>query len=474
MQLSELTSGLVSQGYNVRDVEVRSIEYDSRKVRPGALYVAVTGARFDGHDFVIEAEKAGAVAVVTQHRVATALPQIVVQNPRETMAILAQRFHGDFDELTKIGVTGTNGKTTTTFLIHSILGAAGRKPGLIGTVYYLGATKEKAARTTPEIIDTLKLLSVFRDSAMDSVVMEVSSHALKLKRVEGIRFDIAVFTNISQDHLDFHLTMDDYLRSKLHLFTLLKSSGYAVYNHDDESRSLIESMSLTNKMSFGGKGAGDIIGRILEQSLDGLLIEIYCGKKRYEVRSSLIGEFNLYNILAAFTVGVALNLDIGKIIHGIEILEKVPGRMERVVDDIFVDYAHTPAAIENVLRAFRKYASGRLIIVFGCGGDRDRDKRPKMGAIASRLADEVIITSDNPRHEPPSQIISEILQGISGNNHRVIEDRATAIKYAISSRKEGDILIVAGKGHEEYQSIDDEVIEFSDGEEIRRCFGNSC
>jgi UDP-N-acetylmuramoyl-L-alanyl-D-glutamate--2,6-diaminopimelate ligase len=473
MQLGKLTSGISSQAFNMKEVEVCSIEFDSRKVRPGTLFIAVAGARFDGHDFVKDAEGSGAVAVITQRKVATKLPQIVVKDPRDTLAILARRFYGDFDELTKIGVTGTNGKTTTTFLIHSILQQAGRKPGLIGTVYYLGVTKEKATRTTPEIIDIFKMFKVFRDNAMDSAVVEVSSHALKLKRVEGIRFDVAVFTNLTQDHLDFHPTMDDYLRSKLHLFSLLKPDGCAVYNHDDESRKLIENMNLANRMSFGLRDASDIGGRVVEQSLDGLHIEVRYGKERCEVTSPLIGDFNLYNILAAFAVGVALDIDIGRIIRGIERLEKVPGRMERVVDNVFVDYAHTPAAIENLLRAFRKYASGRLIIVFGCGGNRDRDKRPKMGAIASRLADEVVLTSDNPRHEPPGQIISEILKGISGNNHRVIEDRAQAIRYAIASRKEKDIVIIAGKGHEEYQSVSDEIIEFSDSEEIRKCFGNS-
>jgi len=474
MLLSELTSGVISQMYNMRDTDIRSIEFDSRKVRPGALYVAVSGARYDGHDFVMDAEKAGAVAVITQHKVPTTLPQIVVQDPRDTMAILAPRFYGDFNELTKIGVTGTNGKTTTTFLVHSILVQAEKKPGLIGTVYYLGVKKDKAARTTPEILDIYRLFKTFRDNGLDSVVMEVSSHALKLNRVEGLKFDTAVFTNLSQDHLDFHLTMDDYLRSKLHLFSLLKSDGYAVYNHDDESRSVIDDMSLAHKISFGQGSGSDISGRMVEQSLDGLCVEVYHGKRCYDIKSPLIGGFNLYNILAAFAVGVALGIEIGKIIAGIETLKSVPGRMERVIDNVFVDYAHTPAAIENILQAFRKYTTGRLIIVFGCGGDRDRGKRPKMGALASRFADEIVITSDNPRNEPPAAIISDILQGMTGNNHRVIEDRTAAIAYAIASKQEQDIVIVAGKGHEEYQTVNDEVIEFSDGEVIRKCFGNSC
>ncbi|UCD18878.1 MAG: UDP-N-acetylmuramoyl-L-alanyl-D-glutamate--2,6-diaminopimelate ligase [candidate division WOR-3 bacterium] len=472
MQLSRLISGIPLRGYGMREAEVQSIEFDSRKVKPGALYVAVMGARYDGHDFVRDAENAGAVAVIVQRKVATGLPQIVVENPREALAIIGPRFYGEFDELTKIGVTGTNGKTTTTFLIHSILAQAGRRPGLIGTIYYLGAKREKATRTTPELLDIFKIFKEFKEHSIDCAVMEVSSHALKLKRVEGIRFDVAVFTNISQDHLDFHVTMEDYLRSKLHLFSLLGSEGYAIYNRDDESSIMIEAMPLANKVSYGRNGGTDIGGRIIEQSLDGLRIEVRRGAEKFEVRSPLIGDFNLYNILAAVSVGVALGVDTGTIIAGIEKMEKVPGRMECVVDKIFVDYAHTPAAVEKLLRAFRKYTSGKLIIVFGCGGDRDRDKRPKMGAVASSLADEVIVTSDNPRGEPPGQIIADILRGMPGNNHVVIEDRAAAIKHAIASRREKDIVIIAGKGHEEYQIVSDEVVAFSDSAEIRKCFAN--
>ncbi|UCF70323.1 MAG: UDP-N-acetylmuramoyl-L-alanyl-D-glutamate--2,6-diaminopimelate ligase [candidate division WOR-3 bacterium] len=472
MQLSRLISGIPLQRYGMREAEVQSIEFDSRKVKPGALYVAIAGARYDGHDFVDDAENAGAVAVIVQRKVATDLPQIVVENPREVLAIIGARFYGEFDELTKIGVTGTNGKTTTTFLVHSILAQAGRRPGLIGTVYYLGATREKATRTTPELLDIYKIFKRFTEHSIDCAVMEVSSHALKLKRVEGIRFDVAVFTNISQDHLDFHVTMEDYLRSKLHLFSLLGSEGYAVYNRDDESSIMIEAMPLANKVSYGRNGGNDIDGRIIEQSLDGLRIEVRRGTEKFEVRSPLIGDFNLHNILAAISVGVALDVDTEMIIRGIEKMEKVPGRMECVVDRIFVDYAHTPAAVEKLLRAFRKYTSGKLIIVFGCGGDRDRDKRPKMGAVASSLADEVIVTSDNPRGEPPGQIIADILRGMPGNNHVVIEDRAAAIRRAITSRREKDIVIIAGKGHEEYQIVNDEVIEFSDSAEIRKCFAN--
>lgn len=473
MRLSELITVLPAPVNNMRDVEIRSIEFDSRQVRPGALYVAVKGGRHDGHDFIEDAARAGAVAVITERRVATALPQIIVRDGRDAMVAVAPRFYGRFPQMVKTGVTGTNGKTTTVFLIHSILAVAGKKPGMLGTVYYLGASRKKAVRTTPELLDIFKFLAEIGGQGAQSVVMEVSSHALKMKRVEALEFDVAVFTNLSQDHLDFHQTMDDYRRSKLHLFSRLKPDGCAVYNFDDETGPLIADLPLKRKLSFGVQAGSDVTGRVVSGSLEGSEIEILYRGRKHRIRSPLIGEFNVYNVLAAFAAGAGLGLEHDHIVSGIEAMNAVPGRMERVVDNVFVDYAHTPAAIENVLRAFRKYTRGRLIIVFGCGGDRDRGKRRPMGEIATALADVAVITSDNPRHEPPAQIIADILQGVSGERHLVIEDRAAAIRQAIEMRRDGDIVVVAGKGHEEYQSINDEVIEFSDAGVIRQCIGNS-
>lgn len=474
MQLSELIAGIPAQVYNMNDVDIASIEFDSRNIRAGAMYVAVKGARFDGHDFVRDAVASGAVALVTQKKIATALPQIVVSDTRAMLGELATRFYGKFDELTKVGITGTNGKTTTAFLIRSILGKAGRRPGLIGTIYYSGKTASKATRTTPEIMDVLKLFTRFRDEGIDSVVMEVSSHALKMARVENIAFDVAVFTNFSQDHLDFHKTMDEYMKAKLHLFSLLKPHGYAVYNNDDTLGRAIKKLSLNHSLSYGQTEGSAIQARIIDQSLNGLRLEIAYENKRFEIGSSLIGDFNLYNILAAFASGIALTVDVEDIIAGIEELKAVQGRMERVVDNIFVDFAHTPSAIESILRSFRSYAQGRLIIVFGCGGDRDKEKRPKMGAIATRLADLVVITSDNPRNEMPMEIIEDIVRGVVSDNYIIIEDRTAAIRYAISEKRAQDILVVAGKGHEEYQIIGEGVIHFNDAEVIRQCFTNSC
>ncbi len=474
MQLGKLMAGISGQCHNWDDVEICTIEFDSRSTSPGALYVALEGARHDGHLFMKDVEKSGAVAVVTQRRVETALPQIVVKDTRMILATLAKRFYGDFDDLTKIGITGTNGKTTTTFLIHSILAQAGWHPGLIGTVYYQGKNRIKAGRTTPEIVDILKLFRKFVDEGMDSVVMEVSSHALKLKRVEDIMFDAAVFTNLSQDHLDFHGTMEEYKNAKLHLFSLLGPHGWAVYNIDDPVGREIARLGSGNRLSFGTRPESDVRGQPAGDSLDGLQLIVSHSGQHHKIRSRLIGEFNLYNITAAFACAMALGVDAGSAVKGIESVNAVRGRMERVSDNVFVDFAHTPSAIENILNAARKYAEGRLIIVFGCGGDRDREKRPIMGAIASRLADLAVVTSDNPRSEDPMEIIEAITKGFVRNNYRVISNRREAIEYAISTKQNGDIVVIAGKGHEEYQLVGDERILFDDAEVARKCIVHSC
>ena len=458
----------------MKDVDIESIEFDSRKISQGSLFIAVKGAKHDGHSYIDDVGKNGAAAVVTQIKTKTELPQVVVHDTRAIMRELAIRFYGDFDDLTKIGITGTNGKTTTAFLIHSILSRAGRNSGLIGTVYYLGKTKRKAGRTTPEILDVLKMLKEFKDDNISSVVMEVSSHALKLKRVEDIRFDAAVFINLSQDHLDFHETMNDYKNSKLHIFSLLKPSGYCVYNNDDEVGREIRTLPIRSKISFGTSKDSDIQARVIDEALTGLRLEIRYADQSYTVRSSLVGAFNLYNILAAFSTCVSLGINTEDIIQGVETLKTVRGRMERVADNVFVDFAHTPSAIENVLRSMRKYVPGRLILVFGCGGDRDRAKRPQMGAIATRLADLAVITSDNPRSESPMKIIDDIKKGVVRDNYKVIADRTDAIRFAINAMEKSDTVIVAGKGHEEYQIINDKKLDFDDAEVARRCFASSC
>lgn len=472
MQLSELVTAIDGESYKMKEIEIKSIEFDSRKVKPGALFIAVKGEEFNGNNFIDNAIKNGAVAVVTQKEKPAGLPQIVVQDTRAAMGKLARRFYGDFADVTKIGITGTNGKTTTSFLLYSILENANKKPGLIGTIYYIGKTKVKAERTTPESLDIFKLIDQFRKDGAKAVVMEVSSHALSLKRVDDIRFHIAVFTNLSQDHLDFHRTFENYKAAKMRIFSLLKKGGFAIFNLDDPVSKVIELMDLENSVSYGVENRGDIFAEIIKDSIDGLNVDVIYKEQRYRINSNLIGKFNVYNILAAFATGVAMDINTEIVIRGIEKLKSIRGRMERVVDNIFVDFAHTPSAIEKVLMSLKQYTCGKLIIVFGCGGDRDKEKRPKMGAIASRLADFTIITSDNPRKESPKSIIEDIEKGMNNSYYKVIEDRREAIRYAMSAKKKNDILIVTGKGHEEHQIIGDKTIEFDDAGIIRECFEN--
>jgi UDP-N-acetylmuramoyl-L-alanyl-D-glutamate--2,6-diaminopimelate ligase len=458
----------------MQDIDIKNMEFDSRKVVPGTLYIALKGERFDGHDFIPEAVRRGAVAVVTERQTDVTVPQIVVSDTRRTMGVLGRRFYADVENMDMIGITGTNGKTTTAFLVHSILGHAGQKPGLIGTILYIiGEEHIKAVRTTPESLDVFKMIHACHEHGGRALVMEVSSHALSLQRVDELRFRTAVFTNFSQDHLDFHGTMDEYKRSKLHLFDLLVPDGVAVYNADDEVSSDIVQRDLPNRLSFGVEGRADVRAALIDDTTDGVTLDIEYQDRRCRVTSSLIGTYNVYNIAAAFATGIALEVPQDIIVKGIEDLKKIPGRMERVIDDIFIDYAHTPLALEHALQALRKYTDSRLIVVFGCGGDRDRTKRPLMGAIASRLSDLVVITTDNPRSEAPRQIIDDILQGTDRTNVTVIPDRRQAITHAVTHKQPGDVVLIAGKGHENYQIINGRVMTFDDAEVVRACSENS-
>lgn len=475
MQLSELFTDITGQLINMCDSEITHVTFDSRKVRQGSLFIAVKGSRFDGHKFIADVVKKGAVAVVTQRRVDTPIPQLVVKDTRAAMSKLARKFYGEFPDMQKVGITGTNGKTTTAYLVHSILHRARMRPGLIGTVFYIiGSKSIKAERTTPESLDIFELLYLNQEAGAGAVVMEVSSHALSLGRVSDLVLNVAVFTNLSQDHLDFHGDMKVYEQAKLRIFSLLTPEGYAVFNLDEEVAQSILTLRLAHTLTYGIMQKGDIWARIIKDTLDGLEVEIHWQEQIFHLSSKLIGTFNAYNFLAAFATGLALNIEPPLIVAGLEDVSAIPGRMERVIDGIFVDYAHTPAAIENALHGLRKYAKGRLIIVFGCGGDRDRDKRPKMGAIASSLADYVILTSDNPRSESPSTIIKEIQAGIATHDYEVVEDRREAIAHALSLRSEKDVILVAGKGHEDYQIIGEKKIHFDDAEVIRECFTNIC
>ncbi|MGQ9464576.1 MAG: UDP-N-acetylmuramoyl-L-alanyl-D-glutamate--2,6-diaminopimelate ligase [bacterium] len=471
MRLSELIAGMKCRVYNFKDIHIESLEFDSRKVKRGSLFIALRGTKYDGHNFIELAEKQGAVAIAVEDIVGSHLPQIKFDDTREAMGKLAKRFYTKVSNLKIIGITGTNGKTTTAFLIYSVLKKANYEPGLIGTVYYLGKNKIKAERTTPESLDIFRLFNNFHSDGLKSVVMEVSSHALTLKRVEELTFEVGVFTNLSQDHLDFHKSLAEYKSAKFHLFDLLSKDGFAVFNHDDPAGREVGSLNIKNKLSFGFDHNAMIRGELVSDSISGLRMKIYYQDKSIDIDSKLIGQFNCYNILASFAVGVAMGIDYEAIKVGIESLKGVRGRMEEVVPNIFVDFAHTPGALLNVLSTLRKYTTGKLIVIFGCGGDRDREKRPQMGQIASANADVVIITSDNPRTEKPERIIQDIVSGIKNNNFKIIEERDQAIKYGIDIKKSEDVLLIAGKGHEEYQIIGDRVVPFDDAMIVRQIVG---
>ncbi len=459
--------------FNFKDVDISSIEFDSRKVTDGALFVALSGAQYDGHDFVGKAKEKGARAAIVQRKVDTAIPQIVVANSRQVLGILARKFYGDFNDMLKIGITGTNGKTTSAFLMHSILNCAGFNAALIGTIYYVGSKKVKAERTTPESLDIFKLLKAFHDEGCRSLVMEVSSHALSLGRVSELEFDVAVFTNLSQDHLDFHKTMDAYKQAKLRIFSLLRPQGWAVYNYDDPVSPEIRNLNISQRISYGFSNRADIQIAIVNDDFNGIDLQISHRRVDYRVHSDLIGDYNAYNIGAAFAAALVLGIDPSKIKRGIQGLKAIRGRMERVIKNVFVDYAHTPTALEKALTTLNRRKTGRLLLVFGCGGDRDRSKRPLMGAVAGRHADKVFVTSDNPRTESPDTIIDEIVPGIGSDNYSVIVNREQAIRQALTEMNAGDILLVAGKGHEDCQIIGNQTIHFDDAEVIRQCFKSS-
>jgi UDP-N-acetylmuramoyl-L-alanyl-D-glutamate--2,6-diaminopimelate ligase len=431
--------------------EVRDLAFDVRTVRPGALFFCVPGSRADGHDFAPEAVERGAVALVVEHPVDAAVPQLVVPSSRAAMAVVADEFFGrPTEELEVVGVTGTNGKTTTAFLLHSILDAADRRPGLIGTVEArVGGVPRKLERTTPEAIDLQRLFREMLDAGDRSCAMEASSHASELHRLDRMRFRALIFTNLTQDHLDFHGTMERYYAAKRRLF----GEAPAVVNVDDPwGRRLVQELG----------GAAVTFGLSPEAQVGP---EALAG-----IDLRLRGRFNVLNALGAAAAARLLGVDDAALRAGLEAVEGVPGRFEEVSEGqpftVLVDYSHTPDSLDNALRAAGALADGRLICVFGCGGDRDREKRPLMGRVATELADLAIVTSDNPRSEDPGRIIAEVVAGATGEV--VVEpDRRAAIELAVEAAEPGDVVLVAGKGHEQGQEIGEVVLPFDDREVAR-------
>jgi len=433
-------------------VEIGDLAYDARAAGPGSLFFCVPGSRADGHDFAADAVANGAVALVVERPVDVDVPQLIVPDVRRAMAPVAAEFFGrPSEELQVAGVTGTNGKTTTAFLLYSILAAAGRRPGLLGTIESrVGGERRPAIRTTPEAIDVQRAFHEMLDAGDRSCAMEATSHGSELGRLDQVRFAALVFTNLSQDHLDFHRTMERYFAAKQRLF--LEGRPPAAINVGNEwGRTLAADRS--DALTFGFSDEAELG----PAELDGIDLK-------------LRGRFNAENALGALAASRLLGIDDDAIARGLEAVRGVPGRFESVAEgqpfEVIVDYSHKPEALESVLRTAREMTSGRVICVFGCGGDRDRGKRPLMGRIASELADVAIVTSDNPRSEDPQAIIDEILAGVTGEVE-VEPDRAAAIERAISTADDGDVVLIAGKGHEQGQEFADRTIPFDDREVAR-------
>ncbi len=466
--------------------EVRGMDYDSRRIEPGFLFFAFAGSRVDGREFAAQAAAKGALAIVSELEApaACALPWIRVEHGRRALALAAKTFYGNLDERLQLtGITGTNGKTTTSYLVDSILRAAGRTTMLAGTIeYHLGSKILPAPNTTPESLDLQRMLAELDGMGGTHATMEVSSHALALGRTYGLHFHTAVFTNLTRDHLDFHGTMEGYFAAKQLLFTGLGGPPprCAVINRDDEWGRKLGARG-SSELLWYGLGSGAMVrAQHIGSGLNGLRFDVTCEKLRFEIQSPLLGKINVYNILAACCAGMTYQIAPETIARGIGNCTGVPGRFERIDEGqpfgVVVDYSHTDDALRNAITIARDLSAKRVITLFGCGGDRDRTKRPVMGQVAGELSDLVILTSDNPRSEEPLQIMNDVLVGVRRTDTRTIvePDRAAAIRKGIEEARPGDILILAGKGHETYQIFRDRTIHFDDREVARdalRAFG---
>ncbi len=505
MKLSDLQTvlgraGLLAPGSNIRSnpydlvgIKVTSLHYDTRQIVPGAVFFAIEGFTTDGHKHIPDALGRGAAAIITQKPTTADIPVIQVTDSRKALAIAADHFFGSPSRhLTIVGITGTNGKTTCAYLVEHILKAAGCRTGVIGTVNYRYNGKIKASTvTTPESLDLQRIMAEMVAAGVTHLVLEVSSHAIDLSRIEACRIDIGVFTNLSQDHLDYHGGMQDYWACKKRLFTHYIEAvpeAVAVVNTDSpEGRELVSDVTYT-AITTGRRPGGMIYSEAMTFDVDGIRGRIMTPRNSIDIESMLVGAHNLDNILSSVGVAAALELPAAAIQSGIKTTHSVPGRLERVSDQsnipVYVDYAHTPDALENVLTALKKLAPTRIITVFGCGGNRDKTKRPLMGDIAVGYSDLAIVTSDNPRSEDPNDIIDQILTGKNLDSQRAytleelqngfvnpgycrVPDRRKAILTAIQLARPGDIVLIAGKGHEAYQILGDQTIDFDDRVEAK-------
>lgn len=495
MRLKDIAVYLDIDPTTVPDIYVKGLQYDSRSIQPEDVFIALSGTNTDGHNYIEHAVAAGAVAVIAEYApesVAAHTPVLVVKDTRAVISLLSEVMRGFPSRKLKIvGVTGTNGKTTTTNLVRYLWMKRQIKCGLIGTICnYCGERRLPASATTPEPLHLSELLDMMVEDECTHLVMEVSSHALKQKRVDALHFDGAVFTNLTQDHLDYHKTVEDYLDAKLELFRMLDRGDtegrFAVVNLDDPYAEHFAKASHVKVWTYAVDRAADLQATDFHLTPAGTEVELLYQGKKYNGRIPLSGKFNVYNSLAALCVMLAQGFELADLLEDLADVPQVPGRFEKVDCGqdftVVVDYAHTPDGLENVLNTARellKNTDGRLICVFGCGGDRDRGKRPIMGKIAVKLADKVVVTSDNPRTEEPLSIISEIEAGIAEVNAEyktdcVIEpDRREAIGKAIAIAKTGDVVLIAGKGHEDYQLVNGRVLDFDDRAVAREFLGGT-
>ncbi len=462
MQLSALLEGIeiLSCTADLQS-EISGVSYDSRKVRPGELFVAVTGFAADGHAFIPMAEEKGAAAVLCEREPGSGVPYIKVASSRHALAVVSANWFGrPAEKMTMIGVTGTNGKTTSTYLLKSVLEqTAGAKVGLIGTIQnMIGDTAIETERTTPESFELQQLFARMYEAGCTHVIMEVSSHALALSRVDTVRFQVGVFTNLTEDHLDFHKTMDEYCRAKAMLFTRCQTG---VVNLDDAYCEEITKDASCQLLSYGIRDArAPLRAQNVELRANGVSFDAVYAGRCARAQLAIPGSFSVYNALGTIGAALALGLELADITRALAKSSGVKGRAEVVPTPgkdytVLIDYSHTPDSLENILRTVRGFCAGRLIAVFGCGGDRDPYKRPVMGEAAGRLADLSVVTSDNPRTEKPAAIIEDILAGMQHAPHpyRVIENRVEAIEWALAHAQAGDVIVLCGKGHETYQEV---------------------
>ncbi|WCK53088.1 UDP-N-acetylmuramoyl-L-alanyl-D-glutamate--2,6-diaminopimelate ligase [Aneurinibacillus sp. Ricciae_BoGa-3] len=481
MQLESLLAPLmISRCTGNANVEITGLQIDSRKIQPGNLFICLPGFTVDGHDFAAKAVAAGAVAVLAQRAIEVDVPVVYVPDIKRAMAILADRFYGQPTRNMKvIGVTGTNGKTTTTHLIQKVLEDAGHPTGIIGTIEMrIGDEVKEVKNTTPEAADLQQSFAWMLSKGAEYAAIEVSSHALDMGRVRGIRFKTAVFTNLTQDHLDYHGTMEKYRDAKGLLFSQLGNEydndrmKVAILNADDPASETYARITPAQVITYGIDAEANVRGTNIRITPNGTKVSVDTFAGSAEFSLQMIGNFNVYNVLAATAACLAEGIPLKQIKQSLEAVEGVRGRFERVDAGqdftVIVDYAHTPDSLENVLKTVREFAEEDVYCIVGCGGDRDRTKRPLMARIAVGYADTAILTSDNPRSEDPDAILDDMIAGLQDTpqeRYTTISDRREAIRYAINRAKTGDVIVIAGKGHETYQIVKDRVLHFDDKEE---------